>query len=196
MRADRPITPRGTELAAGPLARFPRHDGGATAVEFGFVALPFLFLLFAILEVAMVFWTTQALETATAAAARKIYTGQFQSDPANANLTSQQLATKFKQELCNNLPALVGNCATTVSVDVRNYSTSFAGASATSPVVNGAYDTSGFAYQTIGPKQIAVVTAALKYPTFVPMLRTTGGLSDGSRVVMATATFRSEPYAF
>ena len=58
------------------VARFADNDGGATAVEFAMVSIPFLGLLFAIFETAFVFFVTEALESATADAARVIMTGQ------------------------------------------------------------------------------------------------------------------------
>ncbi|MGL1590454.1 TadE/TadG family type IV pilus assembly protein, partial [Vibrio parahaemolyticus] len=59
--------------------RFKRDDKGSTAIEFAFVIGPFLFLIFATIEVAMVFFASQLLETATADAARLILTGQAQA---------------------------------------------------------------------------------------------------------------------
>lgn len=180
--------------AIGLIRRFAAGERGATAVEFAFVALPFLFVMFAILQVAMVFWSTQVLETAVALAARQVYTGQFQNDAANANLSTTQLAANFKQLVCNNMPAFVGSdCLTTLSVDVRNFS-SFSGATAPSPVVAGVYNPSSYGYQTIGSKQIAVVTASRTFPSFVKFLPSQSGLANGDYLLVATATFRAEPY--
>ena len=61
------------------LRRFARQQGGAAAVEFGLVAAPFLALVFAIMETAIVFFSGQALETAVADASRLIMTGQAQT---------------------------------------------------------------------------------------------------------------------
>ena len=44
--------------------RFIRQQDGATAVEFAMVAAPFLAMMFAIIETALVFFAGQALETA------------------------------------------------------------------------------------------------------------------------------------
>ena len=52
--------------------RFARNQDGAAAVEFGLVAAPFLALLFAILETALVFLASEVLETATADAAHAL----------------------------------------------------------------------------------------------------------------------------
>ncbi|WP_375461747.1 TadE/TadG family type IV pilus assembly protein [uncultured Enterovirga sp.] len=175
------------------LTAFRRSESGATAVEFGFLALPFLFLMFAIMEIAMVFWSTQVLETAVANAARQIYTGQFQTDSANANKTSAELATTFKNNLCSNVTTLF-DCSK-VAIDIRPASFSD---SPPSPIkTTGAaktYDPSGFGYQAVGAKQIALVTAAMEYPVMVKMLAGTAGLTNGNRIIMATAAFKTEPY--
>lgn len=192
------LEPSRTRTRAGSLtARFCRERAGATAVEFGIVAFPFLFLIFAILQIAMVFWTGQVLETAVAAAAREIYTGQFQNNAGNAGKTTAQLLANFKTEVCANMPAFVGsNCMTTIDVDVHNYSDAFSGASAASPVnaTTKTYDASSFTYQAVGPKQIAVITASMTFPSFVKFLPSQSGLSSGDYVLIATATFRAEPY--
>ena len=59
--------------------RFVRHQRGSAAIEFGFVAIPFLALTFAIIETALVFFAGQTLEAAAASASRLIMTGQAQS---------------------------------------------------------------------------------------------------------------------
>lgn len=192
----RPWLPRigrcsGLNVRSRALLRFGRCREGATAVEFALVGLPFVFLMFAILELAMVFWTTQVLETAVANAARQIYTGQFQTDSSNANKSSSELAAKFKEALCANVTALF-DCSK-VSIDIRNFS--YSGSTAPSPVKNGAFDPSDFKYETIGADQIALVTAAMEYKTTVKMLAGSTGLANGNRLIMATTTFRTEPFS-
>ena len=62
-----------------PRAGCIRQQDGAAAIEFGLVAAPFLALVFAIMETAIVFFAGQALETAAADSARLIMTGQAQT---------------------------------------------------------------------------------------------------------------------
>ena len=59
--------------------RFVRRDDGATVIEFAIVIMPFLALLFAILETALVFFAGQVLETAVTDASRLVMTGQATS---------------------------------------------------------------------------------------------------------------------
>ena len=58
--------------------RFVRTDDGAAAVEFAMVAAPFIAIIFAIFETAIVFFAGQVLEVAMADSARLIMTGQAQ----------------------------------------------------------------------------------------------------------------------
>lgn len=174
------------------LGRFRRSQKGATAVEFALVIGPFLFALFATLEIAMVFWKTQVLETAVANASRQIYTGQFQGDAVNKNKTTAQLLTNFKGKVCENVTALF-NCQADIFVDVRDVST-FAGATAPDPAPGGVFNTSGFSYSSIAPQGIGIVTVATQYSSFFPSL-SGNKLKNGNRLIMATAVFQAEPYS-
>src|SRR3712207_8656069 len=82
------------------LRRFRKDQDGATAVEFGLIAVPFLGLLFAIVETALMFWSTQVLETAVANASRTIYTGQFQG---TNDQNAADIGAKFKKEVCRHV---------------------------------------------------------------------------------------------
>src|SRR5690349_18973630 len=83
--------------------RFIRKKDGSAAVEFGMVAAPFLLLVFAIMETAIVFFAGQALETAVADSARLIMTGQAQSQGFDQSA--------FKNQVCARVYGLF-NCAT------------------------------------------------------------------------------------
>jgi Flp pilus assembly protein TadG len=183
-----------TSTRVGRIARtlvrkFVRRDDGATVVEFGIVVFPFLALLFAIIETALVFFAGQVLETAVADSARLILTGQVQALNLNA--------TTFKNTVCARIFGLF-NCQGGLQIDVRTYA-SFVNATITKPVDpnTGLIDTSGFTYQPGVAGDIVVMRFVYKWPTFV---RTFGlnvsDLSDGYRLMMATAAFRNEPFTW
>ncbi|NNM74939.1 TadE/TadG family type IV pilus assembly protein [Enterovirga aerilata] len=172
------------------LVRFTRSESGALAVEFGLIAPFFFGLLFGILEVALTFWSTQVLETAVANAARQIYTGSFQQGAVSMSQTDA--LAKFKDLVCANVTA-VFNCKSLVRVDVQKF-TSYSATTITVPVKNGAFDTSGFGYNPPGPNEICVVRAAMEYPVYVNIFGYKTGLANGNRLIMASSTFRTEPY--
>jgi Flp pilus assembly protein TadG len=173
--------------AAAAVRRLVRQQDGAAAVEFAMVAAPFLALIFAIMETAIVFFAGQALETAAADSARLIMTGQAQT----AGMSKEQ----FKEAVCARIFGLF-DCQNGVYVDVKKF-TSFAGITMPKPISNGNFDNSNFAYQPGGACDIVVVRLFYQYPVYVSLLGL-GGLSDingGKRLLAATAAFRNEPYS-
>lgn len=182
--------PRGGPRRFRVLARFRRAESGALAVEFGLIAPFFFGLLFGIMEVALTFWSTQVLETAVSNAARQIYTGSFQQNSANA--VPATALVNFKKNVCDNVTA-VFNCQALVSVDIQKYST-FSGTTITVPIKNGRYDTSDFGYNPPGSNEICVVRASMEYPVYINLLGYSTGLASGKRLIMASATFRTEPF--
>jgi Flp pilus assembly protein TadG len=166
---------------------FGRKNDGAAAVEFAIVVVPFFALLFAIIELAFVFWAGQVLETAVHDASRLIMTGQAAKNGFNQ--------ATFKTELCNRVLGLF-NCNTGMLIDVRT-SGSFSTANLGKPTfkANGTIDDSGFQYQQGGPGDIVVVRVMYEWPL---ILRTFGlDLADtpgGRRLLMSAVAFRNEPY--
>lgn len=187
------VAPSGAATPCRLHTRFRRAEAGATAVEFGLVALPFFALLFAIMETAFAFWSSQVLETAVANASREIYTGQFQQNPAYAGKTTIWLAAQFKSDVCANVTALF-DCAANVQVDVRTFDDNTT-PNVPLPITAGEYDTSSYGYQAPGASKITVVRASMKYPSFTSFLNGTTGLANGYRLIMASSTFRTEPYS-
>jgi len=166
--------------------RFIRHQDGATAVEFAMVAAPFLAMIFAIIETALVFFAGQALETAGADSARLIMTGQAQTQGFDQ--------TAFKNAVCGKIYGLF-DCAAGLYVDVKNYS-SFAAISTGLPIdANGVLQTGTFGYQPGGPGDIVVVRLMYQWPVYVSLLGLNLADSAGSkRLLMSTIAFRNEPY--
>lgn len=166
--------------------RFARQEGGATAIEFGMVAMPFLALLFAILETALVFFAGQTLESAVQDSARLILTGQAQ----NAGYS----AADFKLQVCNRTASLF-DCTNNMYVDVKSYST-FGAISSNPPVTNNQFDPTQTGYSLGGPGCIQVVSLYYKWPIYVSLLSDNlSNLSGNYRLLSASAVFKNEPYA-
>jgi len=165
--------------------RFARQQDGAAAVEFAMVAAPFLALVFAILETAIVFFAGQALETAAADSARLILTGRAQ--------TQSMDQAKFKEAVCQKIYGLF-DCANGVSVDVQTYS-SFSSISIQSPVDKNGNMASQFSFNPGGPGDIVVVRLFYQWPVYVSLLGfNLADMSGGKRLLAATVAFRNEPY--
>lgn len=174
------------------LSRFRRSQDGATAVEFAFISLPFLMLLAAILETALMFWTSQVLEEAVSQTSRRLLTGEALTRYTNAATNT----AKFREDVCAASPGLV-DCSKLV-IDVRTYS-SFAGAKSgidgSNPISAGGLNTTGFGYNAPQPQQIVVVRAVLEYPLFFTYWsESLVNIGSGRRGIVASAAFRTEPF--
>jgi Flp pilus assembly protein TadG len=165
--------------------RFVRQQDGAAAVEFGLVLAPFLALLFAIMETALVFFAGQVLETAAADSSRLILTGQAQSQGLNQ--------AAFKTAVCGKIFGLL-DCANGVYVDVQKFS-AFGSVSMPNPVDANGNFVNNFGYNPGGPGDIVVVRLFYQWPVYVSLLGfNLQNMSGGKRLLIATAAFRNEPY--
>jgi Flp pilus assembly protein TadG len=165
--------------------RFLRHDKGSAAVEFGLVAVPFLAMLFAIMETALVFFAGQALETAAADSARTIMTGQAQSQG-----WSQE---DFKRQVCSRVFGLF-NCDGGIMVDVRAYA-NFTDANLAKPIDENGNLQINPSYQPGGPGDIVIVRLMYQWPVYASLLGLNlADMSGNKRLLVATAAFRNEPY--
>lgn len=169
--------------ARGPRALLRRQDGNAI-VEFALVAAPFLALLIAILETALVFFAQQVLQTATTQAARLIMTGQAQS----GSLT----ATQFQQDICNDAGSLF-TCAG-IYVNVQTFS-SFSSVSQLNPLSNGNFNSTAMNYSIGTQGDIELVQVFYQWPVLTgPLSFSISNMNGNSRLLVATAVFRNEPY--
>jgi len=164
--------------------RLARQEEGAAAVEFGLIAMPFLALVFAIIETALVFFASQVLETAVADSSRLIMTGQAQTQGLNKDT--------FKDKVCGRIFGLF-DCAGGVHVDVHTVET-FGDVALDKPVdSSGNLDTSGFKYDPGEEGDIVIVRLVYQWPTYVSLLGLSN-MANNNRLMMATAVFRNEPY--
>lgn len=166
-----------------PLSRFHTATGGAAAVEFALVALPLVMLIFAILELALVFWLSALMDDAINTAARKIKTGQVTASTAGG-------AAAFKSAMCDEVKLLASDCTTNLAIDVRTFATLNAIDSAP-PMINGVVDPAAMSFVPGGPSDVVLVRAYYKWPIFTPGLTMAMG---STRLITATTTFRNEPY--
>ena len=169
------------------MRRFVRQQDGAAAVEFGLVAAPFLALIFAIMETAIVFFSGQALETAVADSARLIMTGQAQTQGFNQ--------AAFKNAVCAKIYGLF-DCQNGVYVDVKTFTTFASVDHAVAGRRQRQLPEQHVGYTPGGPGDIVVVRLFYQWPVYVSLLGfNLQNMSGGKRLLVATAAFRNEPYA-
>jgi Flp pilus assembly protein TadG len=195
----------GSAKLKSALRRLFGGEDGAAAVEFALVAVPFLALLFAILETAFIFFVQQALENAAANAGRLIMTGQAQQNYQGSG--QPMTASQFKTAACAAIAGVL-NCNASLIVDVQTYS-SFSAANAgnaTAPPLNShgvlQIDPNNPPFDMGGPGDIVVVVLMYQWPAWVnlPGLTSLMDLASGNnqpvtgRLLMATSVFMNEPY--
>jgi Flp pilus assembly protein TadG len=170
-----------------PLLRLLRRQDGAAAVEFALIAAPFLAMVFAILETAVVFFAGQVLETAAADGARLIMTGQAQLQGFSQ--------AQFKNAVCAKIYGLF-DCAGGLYIDVKTYASFAAINNSQLPVdANGNLQTGSFGYQPGSPGDIVVVRLMYQWPVYVSLLGLNlSDMSGSKRLLMSTVAFRNEPY--
>ncbi|MCU4181485.1 TadE/TadG family type IV pilus assembly protein [Bosea sp. BH3] len=165
-------------------------------MEFGFIAAPFLMLLWAIIETALMFWTTQVLEEALTQASRVVLTGESRALYASNNASVN--AAAFRDAVCARAPLGLVDC-TKLAIDVRTYASFGAASSGTSssnPLAGGGLNTNTFSYSPPGSNQIVVIRAALDYSLFLTSWASTSlaNIGPGRRGIVASVALRTEPF--
>ena len=173
------IRPRLRNLAA--------DEHAATAVEFAILVMPLLFLILASLQLAIIFFAGQCLQSAAIASGRQLMTGAAQ----DAGLTQAQ----FHSAVCANAPVLF-SCSN-IMVDVQSAG-SFSSISTGS--LTPTYDASGavtnsWSYSPGSPGDIVILRVMYSWPVVAgPLLPGLANQSNGDRLLVATSVFKNEPY--
>jgi len=176
------------------IKRFRKNENGATAIEFALLAVPFLALLFSIVELAIVFFVGSALNHAMSEAAREIRTGEFQA-------TCAQNAENFKTLVCSNMGSL-GDCEGNLRFDVEKSATGDFEANMVTPTpiiedpLNpGQPQVSPNTYTDSGPRDVVVIRAEYFHQLSVPgTLTRLSNLPGNKRLIASTTAFRNEPF--
>ena len=176
-----------------------KDDSGATAVEFGMLAAPFVAMVLAILQTSTSLLLSQGLDTATQEAGRMIMTGQVHESGGVAS------AVDFRDRyICNpaapnkrTLPGFI-DC-TKVVVDIRK-ANQFGSAVP-------AFDTANPGACIGGAGDVMIVRVLYHAPVFAPFVALNGFVADGTitsgqtkvngvmtYAMTAATAFRNEPF--
>jgi Flp pilus assembly protein TadG len=168
------------------LGAFLKDESGANAVEFAIIAAPFLALSVGIIQTFLVFFGQQLLESVVQQSGRLIMTGQVQA----ASMTQSQFANTVCSEV-----VIIFNC-NNLMIDVESYS-SFSVANTSLPVLTfnaQGQVTNTWNYSPGNQGDVVVVRLMYQWPVFVgPLGFTLANLSNGNRLLLATAAFQNEP---
>jgi Flp pilus assembly protein TadG len=176
------------------VSRVARHRGvaklahdrrGSVMIEFALVAIPFLMLIFGVLEVGIVFFGSSMLEKATADASRLIRTGQAQAQNMSA--------IQFHDYICTQVSPLL-SCGTNLQVDVESFA-NFSTVNIGDPIKNGVLDPNLNNYSFGASGDIVLVRTFYTWNIITPLLRPFfANLGNGQRLLTSTSTFRNEPF--
>jgi Flp pilus assembly protein TadG len=164
-------------------SKFLRSQDGTSAVEFGLIGLPFLAIIFATLQTAILLMAQEELETAVEKTGRLVLTGQA---PTTLAL--------FTTDVCKDLTALF-NCSN-LMVNMQTADT-FSDASPAAPTLtfssNGQVSNT-WTYAPGSPGSIEVLQVMYQWPVFGGLLGfNLSNLPNGSHLLMATSVFKNEP---
>ncbi len=161
-----------------------RNRAGSGAVEVALVAIPFCFMIFAILEVALVFTLDSVLENAAIDTGRLVRTGQASAQGMTA--------AQFKNELCSRMSIFSDDCATSATIDVRvipQFKTT-----PPDPVSGGVFNPAGLTYANGNPGDLILVRVWYQHPLLTTFLsQALSKVGDRTAVLTATTAFRNEP---
>lgn len=148
------------------------------------VALPFILMMFAILELGLVFVTDSVLENATIETGRLVRTGQ-------ASAQSMTAAT-FKTSLCGRMSVFAPDCATRATIDVRvipQFATT-----PPDPMDSGTFNAGILTYNNGSPGDLVLVRVWYRQPLLTTFLaQGLSRMNDGAAMLTATTAFRNEP---
>lgn len=169
------------------LRRFRRDHRGATAVELGLVGIPFVAMVFAILETGLALWAQSTLETSVERASRMIKTGQAQQQ----NFT----AANYRDKICSFMSFI--DCSA-LKVDVRTAAT-FNAVDLNRPLVAGKLETNNFTYTPGKGGDIVVVRVYYEWPSVFNLNSTwlnwsLANTASGKYLLGAADAFRNEPF--
>lgn len=178
------------------IGRFRRSVRGATAVEFGIIIIPFLTMIFGIIELALIFFVGSVLSNAVSEAGRNIRVGSFQACGG---------AAEFKQLVCQNMTNLM-NCRKNLRIDVQT-ANSFANIDLPDPGMSGLdedddgdgennSEVDDGTYQNTAANVPVIVRGTFYYPLTIPggFTRLESVTGSGRHIISSTTAFMTEPF--
>ena len=166
---------------------FRRDRKGATAIEFTLLALPFLALVFAIIETSIAYTTEQYMSNVADKVSRDIRTGRISASTHNK--------AQFRTLLCDRLQVLAAPGCPGMSFDVRSYSTFLAVPKGVTYSEPGVVDTSGWDYKPGGSSSINSIRIVYEWPVYTDIMKQyLAGLKNGKNLLYASTTWQNEPF--
>ncbi len=170
------------------LAPFLRDRGGAVAIEFTILAIPFAMLVFAILESCISFAAQQVMSNAADDIARQLRTGQIRA----AEVTEERL----RGLVCERMEIIVTSGCPGLEVDLREFDTFEEAADLTIELTaDGDIDTADFEVAPGPSMSRNTLRVFYRWPVMTDfMRRSMSNLKDGKTLHFASVTWQNEPF--
>ena len=177
-------------------------------MEFALVALPFFFLIFAVIELGLILLANVTLSNATLSLGRQIRVGKIIAAGKGVTTSAGALMSlsDFKTAICSNMAFVpTSTCQNQLQVDMRTQS-SFQNSSSVSTGSGANFSTSSFCFYSGAPGDIVVMRAYFLWSIQTPLLlsplgsvtsmTTSSGTATGDFFVLSSSeAFRNEPNA-
>ena len=169
------------------LLTLKRDERAATAVEFALLITPLVALILASLQLSIIFFAGQQLQSVAMASSRELMTGTAQQ--------ASETKAQYHADVCAKASTLF-SCSN-IMVDVQSGSTY--NTISTTPITI-TYDSHGnvtnnFAYSTGNPGDIIILRVMYNWPVVGGgLLPGLADQSNGDHLLVATSVFKTEPY--
>jgi len=193
------------------LDRFAQNTRASAAVEFAMVALPLFTMIFAVMELSLVFLISISLEDSASTMARQIRIGAITAPGASVTSTTSTALdlTDFKAKLCTYILLVPStNCSKQIQVDIQPFAnfTSYASSTPPNPISGQTFNSSGLCYASGLSGQVVLMRVYYLWPLLTPFLlnglenvTTYNGTSSSGTgrwaAIAATEVFVNEPNA-
>lgn len=170
--------------------RLGRDRDGSVAIEFALVAIPFIFMLVAIIELALMFTSAALLESATSSASRQIRTGALQQAAARG----PEQEALFRSALCSRADILI--VCDQIAVESVNIG-SFSEYGSYAPRMDEDGNMAPQGFDAGGVSDVILVRTFFRYTFMTPVIgRFLGEGGTPTRRFVSTIVLQAEPYEF
>jgi Flp pilus assembly protein TadG len=166
---------------------FAKDERGSNAIEFSLLVLPFMLMMFAIIETGLSFATQQVMSNATDDLARSLRVGEI--------LPGDVSAAGVHDAICGKISYMVATGCPGLSVDLQTYATFAAVPLAIPRTASGDLNTAGFGVSPGGSMSKNQIRVFYRWPVYLDfMAKHLAELPGGNTLLYSTLTWQNEPY--
>jgi Flp pilus assembly protein TadG len=163
------------------LRKLAKDERGVYSIEFALIIIPLFAMVFAIIELGIIFLTNNMLDVGASKAARLVRTGNAPT------------STVFMKAITDNSAGLIKASKLTAEVinfkDLNDFDSKYKKSPALNP--DGSTPSS---FNAGGSEEIMLVRVYYSYEPFITGIIPSSTSANGSRILMTSFVFRNEPY--